>query len=42
MGGDAIFLILDPREAYISNLSLLACLKKVSVGGGGGWCVNLV
>ena len=46
-GGATVFLILDLREAYIPNLSLLACLepfKKFLVVGGwwvvGRWVVG--
>ena len=43
-GEVAMFLILDPKEPYISNLSLLACLEpleKVPVGGGWWWLVGV-
>ena len=43
--GTAVFLILDLREAYIPNLSLLACLEPlekvpVVVVGSGEWVVG--
>ena len=39
------FLILDLREVFIPNLSLLACLEPKVPGGwwvGGGWAVVVV